>query len=154
MSENTKMMIRQGRQGDVLVTKLDKRVKDGRLKPIEPENGGVVLAHGEVTGHYHAVREPSGGNCFLFADDASTLTEDAAMSLIMRAGGGAVADPEADRILRVEDAPVELGHYDEHNQHQPSGDHGHFGIPIGDHEVRRQMEYDPDVEANRRIVAD
>lgn len=150
MSE-MKMMKRQGRQGDVLITKLDKPVKDNRLKPIERENNSAVLAHGEVTGHYHAIKD---SNCSLFTDDGNLLTPDMALSLIMRAGGGAVADPESDRLLRVTEKPVELGHYDEHNQHEPSKDHGHFGIPIGDHEVRRQMEYDPEAEANRRIVAD
>ena len=43
------------RQGDVLlvaVTKLPTDVKD-----VTPEEGRVVLAHGEVTGHAHAVYE-------------------------------------------------------------------------------------------------
>ena len=139
MSEK-KMMIRQGRQGDVLITKLDKPLK-GDLTPIEREDGRVVLAHGEVTGHAHAIKD---ANCSLFADDRNLLTPDMAMSLVMRAGGGAVIDPEGDRILRVTEAPVDLAHEE----------HDHFGIPIGDNEVRRQTEYDPEAEAGRRIVAD
>ena len=42
------------RQGDVLIRKV--RKFDTRImKPIERENGKVVLAHGEVTGHSHAI---------------------------------------------------------------------------------------------------
>jgi predicted phosphodiesterase len=51
-------MIETRRQGDVLVTKLTKaqaeKLKEG-AKPIERENGRVVLAHGEATGHFHAI---------------------------------------------------------------------------------------------------
>lgn len=152
MSENStkKTMIRQGRQGDVLITKVDRR-PDKRLKPIAREHDSAVLAHGEVTGHYHAIKD---SNCSLYLDDSNLLTEGDAMSLVMRAGGGATVNPESDRLLRVEEKPVELGHWDEHSQHQPSQDHGHFMIPVGDNEVRRQTEYDPGAEAERRFVAD
>lgn len=42
------------RQGDVLVERVE-RLPDG-LKPVEREQGRVVLAHGEVTGHAHAIK--------------------------------------------------------------------------------------------------
>lgn len=41
------------RQGDVLVKRVD-AIPAG-LKPVEPENGLVILAHGEVTGHHHSL---------------------------------------------------------------------------------------------------
>jgi hypothetical protein len=44
------------RQGDVLLVKLPKRVDVGRLAPIQREDGDVVLAHGEATGHKHRFR--------------------------------------------------------------------------------------------------
>jgi hypothetical protein len=54
-----KIVQRQGRQGDVLVI----RPLDGRVSvPVDAseiprENGRVVLAHGEVTGHAHVMRD-------------------------------------------------------------------------------------------------
>ncbi len=48
-------MADMARQGDVLVKKCDCDVSG--LREIPRENGAVVLAHGEVTGHMHAFRE-------------------------------------------------------------------------------------------------
>ena len=45
--------MRMSRQGDVLLVAVDS-IPDG-AKPIERENGKVVLAHGEVTGHAHVI---------------------------------------------------------------------------------------------------
>lgn len=44
------------RQGDVLIARIDE-IPDG-LHPVPMESGRVVLAHGEVTGHAHAVEGP------------------------------------------------------------------------------------------------
>jgi hypothetical protein len=41
------------RQGDVLVVQADTAPAD--LKPVPLENGRLILAHGEVTGHAHEV---------------------------------------------------------------------------------------------------
>lgn len=51
------------RQGDVLI----RRVKSipAKVEPVARENGRVVLAHGEVTGHAHAIARP---NAALFRD--------------------------------------------------------------------------------------
>ncbi len=45
------------RQGDVLLIQVEKIPADA--KPVERENGRVVLAHGEVTGHSHAISLPN-----------------------------------------------------------------------------------------------
>lgn len=45
------------RQGDVLIVAVEKIPAD--LKPVPRENGRVVLAHGEVTGHCHAIDDPA-----------------------------------------------------------------------------------------------
>jgi hypothetical protein len=42
------------RQGDVLIVLVD--AIPGQLEPIERENGRVILAHGEATGHTHAIK--------------------------------------------------------------------------------------------------
>jgi hypothetical protein len=43
------------RQGDVLIIPVGE-ITD-RLEPVARENGRVVLAHGESTGHAHAIRD-------------------------------------------------------------------------------------------------
>lgn len=43
----------QARQGDVLIISTTSIPK--AAKPVERENGRIVLAHGEVTGHCHAI---------------------------------------------------------------------------------------------------
>lgn len=56
--KTTKKTTIQARQGDVLVESVP-TVPNGTPNPTPPENGRVVLAHGEVTGHAHAFYEPS-----------------------------------------------------------------------------------------------
>ena len=46
---------KQGRQGDVLLVKVE---AIGEGKPIPRENGKIVLAYGEVTGHSHVIASP------------------------------------------------------------------------------------------------
>src|SRR6185437_9503870 len=41
-------------QGDVLITQI-KALPDGSFAPIDRDNGRIVLAYGEVTGHSHAI---------------------------------------------------------------------------------------------------
>ncbi len=43
------------RQGDVLVQKV--RSIPANAKPVKLDNGRVILAYGEVTGHAHAIAE-------------------------------------------------------------------------------------------------
>lgn len=69
-------MTKTYRQGDVLITEV-KHIPAG-LKPIPREQGRVVLAHGEVTGHAHVID----------SDHALFL--------------GADLEDMADRFLRVE----------------------------------------------------
>lgn len=44
------------RQGDVLVVPVDAAVAGD---PLSREEGRIVLAHGEATGHAHAIAEPT-----------------------------------------------------------------------------------------------
>jgi hypothetical protein len=46
----------QYRQGDVLLIAVD--AVPGRAVPVPRDQGEVVLAYGEVTGHRHAIAEP------------------------------------------------------------------------------------------------
>jgi len=81
----------QFRQGDVLIERLDTPVdpkKEG-LKEIAPENGRLILAHGEVTGHAHAI---SARNAMLFQQTIGML-------LILK---------KASEVLHEEHPPVYL----------------------------------------------
>lgn len=46
--------MKQARQGDVFIERV-RSPKTSMLTPIEAEQGRVVLAHGEATGHAHAI---------------------------------------------------------------------------------------------------
>ena len=48
--------MKQFRQGDVLITMISEPPKN--LRRIDSVGGRVILAHGEVTGHAHAIYEP------------------------------------------------------------------------------------------------
>jgi hypothetical protein len=47
----------QYRQGDVLLTKIARLPKKGT--PVERDNGRIILAYGEVTGHAHELKSKS-----------------------------------------------------------------------------------------------
>lgn len=72
------------RQGDVLVRRIETLPKN--IKPAEAENGRLVLAHGEATGHHHS---------FALSDRVALFREDGS-------GGGL--------FLSITGAPVPLEH--------------------------------------------
>lgn len=75
------------RQGDVLIVSV--KSIPHTVDPVDRENGRVVLAHGEVTGHAHAIK-----------DQRAALFRDLKLGAIFMNVGG--------------DAPVALEH-DEHD---------------------------------------
>ena len=96
MKKTTKF---QARQGDILVWQ-DER-STGAIE-IPREDGAVVLAHGEVTGHSHAIRVP--GVCHLRAE-------------------GIHAEATNVTALLVEEANVPLTHEEHATVHIPAGRH-------------------------------
>jgi hypothetical protein len=83
------------RQGDVLIVATSSIPKGAR--PVDRENGRIVLAHGEVTGHAHVVE----GDALFLATDL---------------------DEMADRFLRVEQECQVV--HDEHDTITlPAGDY-------------------------------
>ena len=58
-----KQTLKQYRQGDVLLVEIDQPVRTG--KPINSEDGRIILARGELSGHAHAIKEGD-GNAELF----------------------------------------------------------------------------------------
>jgi hypothetical protein len=55
------------RQGDVLLRSVG-RIR-GRATPVARESGRIVLAHGEVTGHAHAIDAPEAEATLLTTDE-------------------------------------------------------------------------------------
>lgn len=49
---------RQFQQGDVFLLEVRGRFSKKGFKPVAREGGRVVLAHGELTGHAHAIADP------------------------------------------------------------------------------------------------
>ena len=57
-----KKMLKQYRQGDLLLAEIDQPSRTG--KPINPEDGRIILARGELSGHAHAIQEGDGNAKF------------------------------------------------------------------------------------------
>ena len=53
-----KEMLKQYRQGDVLLVEIDQPLRT--RKPINPEEGRIILARGEFSGHAHAIQAREG----------------------------------------------------------------------------------------------
>ena len=115
------------RQGDVLLVPVKSLPADCVDVPLE--NGRIVLMHGEVTGHAHAIADWS----------AAGVIADQAVKLAARRAR-LVAAPNGTRYLEVSE-PVNLTH-EEHTAHE---------IPPGYYEIPVQVEWDA---AHARKVAD
>lgn len=83
--------MKQFRQGDVFLTKITTAPTAG--KSIERENGRVVLAHGEVTGHAHAIAEPdvemyqgADGNLYIHVGTTATVRHEEHGTILLDAG--------------------------------------------------------------------
>jgi len=122
---------KQGRQGDVFLVRVD-TIPDGAVL-IKRENGKVVLAHGEVTGHAHAISEKHVRQ-FRAAYGAPTID---GAGFKLRAGGTLPSET----YLEVTDKPCCLMH----EEHAP------IEIQPGTYIVRRQREY---VRGEIKRVAD
>ena len=68
------MESRQFRQGDVLLIVVERVPQYANL--VARENGQIVLAHGEATGHAHALREPGCELYHLRGERYLTVTEE------------------------------------------------------------------------------
>jgi hypothetical protein len=116
------MLRAQYRQGDVLLVRVDAVPKKTSL--IARENGRVILAHGEATGHSHAILDE---RVELVAPDGSAFVS---------------VDEAAELYLLVHGSdPVDLVH----DEHDP------IAIEPGEYRVVRQREYTPE---QTRFVAD
>jgi hypothetical protein len=123
------------RQGDVLLV----AVKGGlhRAVPVARDKNQVVLAYGEVTGHSHAISEPSARLTVL---DHRTEMAEAARQLLAEVGlTTEIRDEDVVGVLEVP-VPAELVHEE----------HGAIQLNDERYVVLRQKEYAP--EAIRQVA--
>lgn len=100
-------------QGDLLIERVPDIEPSGSLVATDPD-GALVLAHGETTGHRHALY----GGAAMFRDDS--LARDVPSGLYVG-------------HVKVEDR----GGVIEHQEHAP------IALPKGTYRVRRQRQLDP-----------
>lgn len=105
------------RQGDVLVERIRMRRRTGK---VITDQGRVILAYGEVTGHAHAIVE---------CDSGAATTDTPAAQLF--------EEPDGTRYLFV-DRPCALVHEE----------HGRITLEPGCYRVLRQREYSPEAIRN------
>lgn len=136
------------RQGDIMLVPTSTLPE--RVTKVAPEKGRLILAHGEVTGHAHAVANPAG--CDLVtaegADDLYLIVhgdapEHDAVECQTSAGDVVYIPAGYDPALyKPELTPIrELqmrGAVVEHDEH-----HAFIQLPDS-YEVRRQVEYAPE----------
>lgn len=127
-----KSFTKQARQGDVFIRKITKLPTNATTE-IPRERGAVILAHGEVTGHAHAISDKHVAHFRVTEKTPSALRED----VKLRADGQVAPIT----YLKVTDEPCVL----KHDEHDP------IVIQPGVYEVRRQREY---VRGQIRNVAD
>ena len=122
----------QIRQGDVQIQQVE-ALPDG-CSEIAPEGSRIVLAHGEVTGHAHAIYD--------HLTLSPSAADEVAENVIARAQTKAKLwlATNGDRFLQVLE-PVTLKH-EEHTQHK---------LPAGIYKLPVQVEYSP---AELQRVAD
>jgi hypothetical protein len=136
------------RQGDILLVPIDELPKG--LKEVPRDEGGIVLAEGEATGHFHRIEAPEEA---LLARD---LGEIAGRFLVVNGEGAQAIDAWKCHNSRGEvcwvpaDTPkesVEAASLTIVGRESVTGvalrhdEHLAFVIPPGTHEVRRQREY-------------
>jgi len=87
----------QAHQGDIFFEKIDSIPKGFRYSPTKTAYGRIVLAEGEITGHFHALEEDK-ETVVLTADDNAAIEE-----MILH-----VRNPEGVTVTHPEHGPITL----------------------------------------------
>lgn len=116
--------MKQVRQGDVFLVRIDAIPTD--VTPVERDNGRVILAYGEVTGHAHAIEE---SHAQLL--ERPEPPREARISTL--------TPTENQRFLRIVGAAANLVHEE----------HATIQLPPGDYQVVHQVEWDDAMEPRR-----
>jgi len=89
------------RQGDVGILVADKPVDTTKHEKAKRERGGIVLAHGEVTGHRHQVRDRN--VCLLRAEGIhdAVLTVGRELAELTHEEHGTIPIQRGDYVVRI-----------------------------------------------------
>lgn len=144
------------RQGDVLVERVDSL--PSRLTKVARENGRVILAHGEVTGHAHAIADRT--TEMLRASDGAEFLRvkgervKARFPIVRRWRGQVLVKHPTQGIIQFaqDDVVIAGKHADvdgsfaflKHDEHET------HALPAGNYRNVRQSEYSP--EEIRRVA--
>ena len=129
------MKLLQLRQGDVQIQQV--AGLPAGCKPITPEGHRIVLAHGEVTGHAHAIYDH-----LVQRQAGPGAADEIAEAAIARAQAKAKLWQAADGVRYLEVTETVTLRHEEHTQHT---------LPPGIYKLPTQVEYTP---AALRRVAD
>ncbi len=117
------------RQGDVLLVRVNSTLPEG--VPVARDNGRVVLAYGEVTGHAHAITDPDVMLMTLPDKDAMKAAVDALLASV-----GLTTEIRSEEIIGVLHVPTNASLvHEEHNTISLKAEH---------YVALRQREYSPE----------
>ncbi len=95
------------RQGDVLIRRID---SINKINPMEREQGRVILAHGEVTGHAHAITDKAVRQYRTKAPGVTALEIRQAIAMLRHEEHGTIEIPKGtyEVIRQREYTPTEI----------------------------------------------
>lgn len=129
-------MRKQYRQGDVLLEKVS--LPKGERKMLPRDNGHIVLAYGEVTGHAHAICEVESVE-YIEVDGQRLIVSENGFRLAHGSLSGiqALAPERIDKASKIRGLVADQ-------------DHDAFALPAGTYRPIQQREYEP--EGIRNVV--
>ncbi|HEY9219505.1 MAG TPA: hypothetical protein VIO94_15770 [Phenylobacterium sp.] len=95
------------RQGDVVLVRIDK-LPDGLIETKRDQHGRIVLAHGEKSGHGHAIREPNVTSLRMAGTSEDPTGVSGGVDYILVGGSGATLNHEYASGQMAEHHPVSL----------------------------------------------
>lgn len=95
------------RQGDVVLVKID-QLPDGLIETKRDQHGRIVLAHGEKSGHGHAIREKNVTSLRMAGTEDDPTGVSGGVDYILVGGSGATLNHEYASGQMAEHHPINL----------------------------------------------
>lgn len=91
----------QGRQGDVLLIQTNEKARTKNHVEVKREGGALVLQHGTVTGHSHAIRSP-GVHLFAAEGEADRVLSVETTATLQHEEHGPIEIPAGIHLVRIQ----------------------------------------------------
>jgi len=98
----------QFRQGDVFIEKINKDEIPNDVSPVKRDNGRVILAYGEVTGHAHAIVQ----------DEVELFEREGTLFLNVKNQNGATVVHEEHGTIPLETGTYKVTHQREYHRQE------------------------------------